>query len=720
MNRMVTLHRWALILLVTAWGIPAVAFDKEDYKAYVKEVRQQVWSQDLPEFKQTKCPDKYKGESAVILAAYDRLIVDQKKKIRNGGDLLFGWYSVRELNVERLNRQLVYINDEASLKEYSEFDYQTFKRSYVYGLGKEEMRNVLGVRIIKPDGTVNEVGTDDFVEADEGKKGKDKKEKLAVPGLAVGDIVDVFTFSMQKMKEENIPNSYFYYGGAYPMLSYRIHCEIAPKLTVQYRQLNGAPDFTASTNEDQAVVLDLKTENLQKRTATLWFEPTRQIPLTIMVVRSKKIGYVPQSVEDKGLQANPNFENILKDDWEYWKYLKKNYKYPLDKAVLKTARKLSTDEAKADHYYNYMLLKRNMYHDQYNVQEHFVSYLCAALQKMKVPFTRGITTTVDNEPIDQLISYVNTIWFVQLKSGKTYFFPQYPMRPGEIPVACQGQKAMINDDPEHPFTKGSYRMITLPISNFADNATKIDIAARIDRNTLHIDRTTSLAGVAKDPAARVMPTSSEVELEMMPPYGGKLSFTDHGDKKSKQYWEERRQKEEKERYDTMKDEIEEYHGSGAKTTGDMKVERVGMTREHSDMVYTQSYDMDGYVKRAGANLIVSVGRLVPDQLKVEGNDRKRSADIYRAAPSSMTVSIDLTVPDGYQVSEESVEKLNRYVDNASMKLKSVAKTTGNKLHVSFEKVYKRQQDSASSWPQMLKVIDAASDFNSAQILLRKR
>lgn len=72
---------------------------------------------------------------------------------------------------------LVQINDKAALKEFSEFDYKAEirKKSWRYD---ESYQQVLGVRIIKPDGTINEVSTDEYMTATEGKTTKSNARNL--------------------------------------------------------------------------------------------------------------------------------------------------------------------------------------------------------------------------------------------------------------------------------------------------------------------------------------------------------------------------------------------------------------------------------------------------------------------------------------------------------------------------------------------------------------
>ena len=48
----------------------ANADDKEKYKLFAEETRKEIWALELPEFANTAVPEKYKDESAVILAAH--------------------------------------------------------------------------------------------------------------------------------------------------------------------------------------------------------------------------------------------------------------------------------------------------------------------------------------------------------------------------------------------------------------------------------------------------------------------------------------------------------------------------------------------------------------------------------------------------------------------------------------------------------------------------
>ena len=186
-----------LIMLISSIiALPMMAFDDNDYQKFVQEVKKEVWAKDLPQFNTRTVPTQYKNESAVVLALYEEFSVNQSKR--------FNFINVTNIKAHtstHLKRYLIKINDKAALEKFSTFDFRTYDRSLNDALLHEDHRTVLGVKVIKPNGTVKEVSSDEYQEANEGKKGKEKRTKLAVPDLQVGDLIDYFTYDFDKVKE---------------------------------------------------------------------------------------------------------------------------------------------------------------------------------------------------------------------------------------------------------------------------------------------------------------------------------------------------------------------------------------------------------------------------------------------------------------------------------------------------------------------------------------
>ena len=351
---------FALLLVVIA--LPVSAFDDKDYKAYVEKVKKEVWSRNLPQFKNRNVPARFNNESAVILARYEEATVDQKRK--------FSIYAnqgiVKQINSTHLQRYLIKINDKAALEKFSTFDYRKFDRPIYGGLGRDDHRTVLGVKVIKPSGQEKEVDSSDYQDVEEGKKGKEKRAKLAVPDLQIGDMIDYFIYDIDNVKEENIPPLSFVFRSEYPILDYQIHCAIDKKMCTQYRTLNGAPDFVASNTDDE-VVLDAHVKDIDKTLPKYGYNAVAQAPYTLLYITGKvELSYVPESTKKKGLQANPSVEVIQKDAWNLWANSK--ISWSMDKPMLKVikqAKTLADDQAKADYIYNYMLMRSIVYKTPY-------------------------------------------------------------------------------------------------------------------------------------------------------------------------------------------------------------------------------------------------------------------------------------------------------------------------------------------------------------------
>lgn len=712
------------LIIVMCCTLSMMAFDEEDYRAYAASMREQVWKKTaLPEFDNHRCPPSMKKESAVILASYDEVTIDQRKRLRGTAMTL---YNVRQLTYNHIKRRMVAINDKQALERFSQFDYQAFKKDHTYGIGDDVSCMALGVRVIKPDGTVREVSTDEFVQNAEGKKGQVKREKLTVPGLQVGDVIDYFMASMLQVREENIPPLSISYINNYPTLSFRVHIVADKDLTTQYRTLNGAPDFKSSTDEDGNVVLDAKIDNITKTEPDLWYNPIRQTPTAIVSVTSKKIKseWVPTSVKDKGLQANPDAATILKDSWDYWNVINTAHSVLYAKQDLgKQCRKLTsltTDRQKADFLYlgsmqNHMAVSD--FDDDYNSEEFFIEELARMFRQVKIPFSRIITTSVANEPVGHLISYKHTHWL--LKVGDRYYaYNPGPMGPDYIPSYLQGQKAMIMADCKN-FNKEAQPM-TLPEDPVTDNTDSITVNVAWDGTSAKINRKERLRGAAKENSSFYLPTTQQLTNA----YADNMAYAmyrygDKWGKKDKQSLPEVIQKQKETQKQNFNKEVKNYLDEDPQSVDSFAIGSLGLTDARAPFCYSVSYTQNGLMKKAGPNLILSVGKLIGSQIKVEGRDRERSVDAWR--PSSVGMHWDITVnlPEGYKVSKESLATLNTSLDNAVASFKAKATTQDGKLRLVVDKVYKTRITPTANWAQLLKVLDMAYDFTQKQIVVKK-
>ena len=67
-----------ILSMALLWATQLRADDVAEYKKFAESIRNEVYSMDIPEFKVTDIPEKYKDESAVIIAMYSSLAAEKK------------------------------------------------------------------------------------------------------------------------------------------------------------------------------------------------------------------------------------------------------------------------------------------------------------------------------------------------------------------------------------------------------------------------------------------------------------------------------------------------------------------------------------------------------------------------------------------------------------------------------------------------------------------
>lgn len=706
------------------------ADDKEKYKLFAEETRKEVWALELPEFANTAVPEKYKDESAVILAAHSRLEVTKKTRF-NVGAFLGGFHYIdREVNCRDLYRMLVQINDKAALKEFSEFDYKAEirKKSWRYD---ESYQQVLGVRIIKPDGTINEVSTDEYMTATEGKNDKEQRQKLAVPGLEIGDKIDIFFFNYTSLENHNLDPFIFRFRQSHPMLSYTVHCEIDDKLTTQYRTLNGAPDFKQSTNEEGNILLDVAMKDIEQTEPDLWYNSMQQTPTTLLYITNsqmKKYTYIPKSTKKKGLQPNPDATSIQEDDWEFIKQAIRYNGYGGVSNVKKGIRLLRnvkqikkkdwTDETKADFIYNYyhFALMTDPKSDCNN--ELFIVYFQRLLNWVDVPNLLGITTNENKEPLDKLASYRNTTWFIALpESNKYYLPPTNYLIPHEIPACYQGRQAILESDKSK--AKAGRKHFNFPMSTAEDNRNVTTIQADINNTLLTIHRNEYRTGTQKERMQTALAKMEDVDAAYRRLLSIDKEFAEEIGKKYADDLQEMFRKGREQEKDDYKWEINFYHGEDAQELLNYQMQCLGNRPDSAAFVYDVRYAMDGYVRKAGPHYVLSAGKLLGAQTLVEGKERKRSADIYMSAPRTFQWNITVNLPAGYEAAAEGVEKLNVKVENECGAFIAKAVAQNGKLILDITKRYNHKTEPATNWDKLLEIQDASKAYESLSVVLKK-
>lgn len=704
------------ILLVQLLTLSVNADEKADYLKLAQKVRQEVWSSTPADFQKRTVPDRYKNASAVILSYYRELSTDYYRKAT--ADLVLNLRLTRQIDCTDMERMLIQINDKKALKDYSEFTFKTKSRKWTWGY-HHKTQTVLGIRVIKKNGNVQEVSLDDYVDVKEGKNDKDLSQKIAVPGLEVGDCIDVFSLDQIDTQEQQLDPFYFVLRQDEPVLYTKVHCVLDQSLATVYRTMNGAPDFTQTTDKDKNAVLDMVMDKPMDAESSIWYNPLEQSPFIEMYITptKSKVAVVENAMRQKGVRGNPDVTPILQDDWKLLKSnVSKGGYSPAGlpstyKSVFKSAKKegMSAEE-KADRIYSFEYVSWGSSQRVFNKVANY-------LRKLGVELEMGITTPFGALPVDKLINYNSTSWFFRLKGTDVYYFPgTYPKVASEIPYIYQGRKAYMQDSEEQ---------ITIPVSQAEDNKSVTDMVVKLDGTKLDISRKVTYSGEQKMYGqSLVSPDNTLFGSSQLEAYWRYLKYDDKDPyscytKKESAELKGAFNEFRKNAIDPFKAEISSYHDGDPVQVSGYGVDCVGIRRDSSNFVYHVDYVMDGMVKRAGNNYLLSVGKLIGSSLKLEGKDRERIDDVWRKMAFVDEWNIEIPLPQGYKVSAEALKKIEISVANECGEF-TVKATAGNEsVKVYVRKCFAHRVEPVSNWSKLLALVDACSAFADKQMVIAK-
>lgn len=731
-----TFTKLSLCILTMFFCVNAIA---EDYPEYAKRIRQEVWAWNKPEFKNYTVPEQHKNESAVILAHHEDIKVGTKKIVK-----------LVRLRYTNINRQMVKINDKVSLDEYSDLSFKEklkLKSKFSWG-AKNRITTVVGVRIIKPDGTVKEVDVDESVSIMEGKEEKEKEsyKKLAIPDLQVGDIIDYFISEYAELDEMNIPPQFFLFYSTHPTLSYSVHCDINLKhMTVEYVPINGAKDFTVLTNDDNNVTLSIEEKNLPKREPGRWSSPLHDLPMIRMNILNNGTGshliYKPSSARKAGLYKlgkNLDKSSILKDAEEIGMYpqklmfgdnIRKDIKKNIDKHVKKNPDITNDQLAVYVRDIMYFMWPSN---DSYFTTRLYLSMFGYYMKEFNIPTESVLMTSKYDSRMNEILSAWDLDYAIKV-NDKYYTYPFGLRIAGELYSNNQGQEAYryektsldkgkiknqtIDDEHEHFFQ--------LPQTTAAENKSlmKQEVSFSNDNPLeLIINRNAVISGALKESTQSTLVMFEDWDKTMRK----HLSIEETREEemlKSKQgrkYMEEvnsRLDERRKNQIDSMKVEINSFHGFAPKEVHEYNVTSIGAIPESPDLTYSVKYTVEGMIKKAGNNFILDAGKLIGSQWEPTAEERDRKENSYLGTARIYENDIQIHIPEGYKI--EGFENLNRTMDNKYGSFSSFAKMEGNSLKINVRKEYKESFIPTSEWIQLLEMLDKTNEFYAQSVVFVK-
>ena len=124
-----------------------------------------------------------------------------------------------------------------------------------------------------------------------------------------------------------------------------------------------------------------------------------------------------------------------------------------------------------------------------------------------------------------------------------------------------------------------------------------------------------------------------------------------------------------------------------------------------------------FVKKAGKNYIVEVGKFIGGQVQLREEELDRKENVYLNFAKTLQYEIAFQIPEGYTV--EGLEKLKKNVQNQTGSFVSDASIKDGKVIFSATKVYAKKTYTSQQWSDMIPWLQEAYDFSQEKVMFKK-
>ena len=693
---------------------------------FFKKAAEIVWSMELPEFNPTtQIPDTslYNNESAIILAAYKNVDVKLREQRNITKFTSTGRAYTNAIDAKILTRVMIKLKDSKSVEEYSEFDIESKDKESILNYSYQYSNTAFGARIYKPSGEIVNIDCSEAytITSGKGRKEKDEEHKIAIAGLESGDILEYFYYDEIWLDELDLDPIIFTFAQNYPIMTYKIECHIDPSLSIEYRNLNGAPLLFGGFKKDGTRTLEVTTINLAKRERGNWMAPARQIPYIKMRVlnNNSTMTYRPKSARRGGVFCSLPAENYYDDI----SYILHDVEPPTKIAsrATKIAKKyIEKHPELTSRQIIDMAWLATLYSGLIDDDSHsniaLSIYFQDVLKKLKIKDNMGIGIVNSREdvPVTEILHWKEPDYMNVVGDSCYIFSGDYCFQPGEYIGGYQGEQAAVFWGDRKEFNQISATMIQLPTSRASQNMFRTDINASInseDNNIIDIHRTISLKGSVKSIASKLIDSGKYIKrvedfLEIE-------EKDRHELKKDSIKIKEKQQK-------LFRSEAESLLGIEPRNIHNYNISAIGATPDEPTVVYNMSCDVDGLVKRAGKDLVISLGKLFGNQTEVTGSNRNRQSAIVLDTPTQNRYVLNFTIPDDYTVNETSLSMINKNVVNECGAFYAQAKVNDNILTIQINERYLHYVIPVEKWDKFLEIIDASAAFSNFAIVLNHK
>jgi len=542
-----------------------------------------------------------------------------------------------------------------------------------------------------------------------------------------------------------------------PILSLSFHAQLSKKYSLEYRSYNGATDLKVNKNDEEDIIVDVLKKDIPPFEISLWVAPGLQLPFIRMNItlgfrglgskaaRTKKPGEVSKNkdteeyIDDKAGILSLDFHN--------------SYDIPARDQfteIFKQAKKQAKKDNKSF----------NDLSDEDKVFLLFYTLRYTKLINFKIEDLTSKINSVDNSYNGLALALYCTMKVADLDpailicNNRTNYRLNEIMSPDDLETTAYitgAQKFLsIKSIFDIPFTGpaeiegavgtksftfdmgGSVRKLTnidegfnVPTSSADKNAhiENLKLQLNSEKNTISVNRSTTLKGYYKADAQKELILYEDFYEEERKAFNDEKSLIEtlEDNRKGKKYVDEVKSAFEEARKNqkvAFTKEAKDWFDAEVTNLKDFKTDTLGVRHTAPNFVYSSSFNLDGLVKKAGNNVIIEIGKIQGLPFIVKPEQRKRDIDIYMPFARSLEYNIELQIPDGYTA--DGIAALNKNVTSSAGFFTVVATASDKIISIKIKKHYLHNFESSNNWANLLLFIDAASDWTTSKILLKKK
>ena len=689
-----------------------------------QDEKDQVFNSDIPEFSSVQEQDKWRNESAVVLAQYTyfsfelEMFEGQKKTV-----------------VHERNRKRVKLNDQLAVESFSQFYFNSSS-------------NDKHLRIVKKNGQIVDVDMTQLIGVDAVKVKSARKskienkytyQKIAIPNLEVGDIIDSYyhtkTFLGANIILLNPIKTAF--REEYPVAYQKININfLDPHYYLLYRNYNEAPALKLLPGYvDANRCYELVMRNQEKYNEEAFSNADKDIPfMTFQILRTTfgfKDAYGDHFFSpDRGtVSAHANEEVIKKVLCKEILRVHRNYKesvklyYPYIMSRMRLQHKAITDpkEYMEKAYYIFRSLVGGKSLSDYL----FYAVWKKIAKSKKWTFDLGVALPDNFDDITQIVALSDLEFFPIVNGVKIFNFnfnDEFGYKPMHLVNGRLYRFSFTKIDLptyliELPKDKHS------PFNNVSYHGEKIDF--NLEQLKLNVIDTMLMSGfyksrysnwVFKDVNLRV-----EDSKQTGVPYnnlitpapqrsGANLKRQQERDRIEREHLEKKRQ----EKLSLIKD-LCASEGIKTEKVDSFELLQHGRFRHAPQMKFVSYYSLTELLSKMGNNYVVKVGALFNPPLKFS-DIQNRNTDIHYAYNGVENYCIKMVIPDGYKISGH--DKLNIKLDHELLSFESIVNESNGVLTINVEVVFKSAYIPVEQAEEVRKFLDQISVFYDGKVLLK--